>query len=74
MEILKQAVASQLALLSEKERLAIDLRYGLSDGKSKTLRVAAEEMGLSRERVRQLVIAGSAKLREHSFLKDFLEV
>ncbi len=72
--LLKQLVASQLALLSEKERLAIDLRYGLSDGKSKTLRVAAEEMGLSRERVRQLVIAGSSKLREQSFLKDFLEV
>ncbi len=73
-EMLKQIVDSQLALLSEKERLAINLRYGLSDAYSKTLSATGEKMGLSRERVRQLVIAGSSKLREQSFLKDFLEV
>ena len=72
-EMLRQVLDSQLALLSEKERLAINLRYGLSDGESKTLRATGEKMGLSIERVRQLVVAGSSKLRQHSFLKEFLE-
>ena len=73
-EMLRQVLDSQLAWLKEKERLAINLRYGLSDGESKTLRATGEKMGLSIERVRQLVVAGSSKLREQSFLKDFLEV
>ena len=71
--MLKQVVASQLSELKEKHRLAINLRYGLSNGESQTFRAVAEQMGLSGERVRQIVEAGSSKLREQSFLKEFLE-
>ena len=52
-----------LATLSEREAQAIQLRFGLDDGRSKTLKEAGLTIGVSGERVRQLEVAALTKLR-----------
>ena len=66
LESLQSQVASALAALTERESEAIELRFGLDDGVSKTLKDAGLVMGLSAERVRQLEVAALQRLREPS--------
>jgi RNA polymerase primary sigma factor len=50
--------------LPERERKVIDLRYGLSDGRPRTLKEVSGAFGLTRERIRQLETAALSHLRE----------
>ena len=63
---LKTQVGGALATLTEREAQAIQLRFGLDNGISKTLKEAGQDMGLTGERVRQLEAAALIKLRDPS--------
>lgn len=58
-------VARLLSRLTVRERNVLTLRYGLADGGSRTLAQLGEELGISRERVRQIEAEALDKLRTH---------
>jgi RNA polymerase primary sigma factor len=60
----KERAANLLEMLNERERRILELRYGLVDGETKTLAEIADEMGVSRERVRQLEEAAIGKIQK----------
>lgn len=62
-ESFSRAIGDALAELPERERSVLELRFGLIDDQPKTLREIGEEMGLSRERVRQIESRALNKLR-----------
>jgi RNA polymerase primary sigma factor len=53
-----------LDMLSERERVILDRRFGLTDGNTHTLAEIAKELGISRERVRQVEAATIKKIRQ----------
>ncbi len=55
-----------LSTLTARERAVITLRYGIGDGRSRTLLEVGRELGISRERVRQLEMVALMKLRHAS--------
>jgi len=57
------ALSDALADLPERERLVLELRFGLHDDRPSTLREIGDELGLSRERVRQIESRALNKLR-----------
>ncbi|HLG79171.1 MAG TPA: sigma-70 family RNA polymerase sigma factor [Ktedonobacteraceae bacterium] len=71
--LLGEELHRALAVLTPRERSVIALRYGIGDGHSRTLLEVGKELGISRERVRQLEVVALMKLRgmnEHSRLKE----
>jgi RNA polymerase primary sigma factor/RNA polymerase nonessential primary-like sigma factor len=62
--LLKQEVGSVLATLTEREREVVKLRFGLNDGRVRTLEEIGHEFGLSRERIRQIEKSSLTKLRQ----------
>ena len=62
-------VPKYLDLLTERERRVIALRFGLGDGRSRTLEEVGKEFGVTRERIRQIEVKGLRKLGEVKFLK-----
>ena len=52
-----------LTMLTPRERAVIMLRYGIADGQSRTLLEVGKELGISRERVRQLEVVALRKMR-----------
>jgi RNA polymerase primary sigma factor len=61
--LLGEELHRALALLTPRERSVITLRYGIGDGRSRTLLEVGKELGISRERVRQLEVVALVKLR-----------
>ena len=74
--LLKEQVSEVLETLTERERKVLQLRFGLEDGRSRTLEGVGMEFGVTRERIRQIEAKALRKLRHPSRsrrLKDFLE-
>ena len=74
-EMLKDEIAEVLETLTEREEKVIRLRFGLEDGKSRTLEEVGQLFGVTRERIRQIEAKALRKLRHPSRsrkLKDFL--
>ncbi|BCL79507.1 sigma-70 family RNA polymerase sigma factor [Ktedonobacteria bacterium brp13] len=61
--LLGEELHRALAFLTPRERSVITLRYGIGDGHSRTLLEVGKELGISRERVRQLEVVALMKLR-----------
>ena len=75
-EILKDEISNVLLTLTEREEKVIRLRFGLEDGKSRTLEEVGQMFGVTRERIRQIEAKALRKLRHPSRsrkLKDYLE-
>lgn len=75
-EILKDEISDVLLTLTEREEKVIKLRFGLEDGKSRTLEEVGQMFGVTRERIRQIEAKALRKLRHPSRsrkLKDYLD-
>lgn len=75
-QILREQIEGVLARLPERERLIIQLRYGLNDGRYRTLEEVGKEFGITRERIRQIESKVLRKLRHPSYgrqLRSYLE-
>ncbi len=57
-----------LALLEPREQEVLALRFGLQDGQAHTLEQIGEKYGLTRERIRQILLAAYGKLRAGGLL------
>ena len=76
-EMLKDEIADVLLTLTEREEKVIRLRFGLEDGKSRTLEEVGQMFGVTRERIRQIEAKALRKLRHPSRsrkLKDYMEM
>ncbi|MDD2391612.1 MAG: RNA polymerase sigma factor RpoD [Bacilli bacterium] len=74
-ELLKDEISEVLLTLTEREEKVIRLRFGLEDGKSRTLEEVGQLFGVTRERIRQIEAKALRKLRHPSRsrkLKDYL--
>jgi RNA polymerase primary sigma factor len=75
-QLLKEQVEDVLTALSERERKVLQLRFGLDDGRSRTLEEVGREFRVTRERIRQIEAKALRKLRQPSRarrLKDYLD-
>ena len=75
-QLLKEQVEDVLGTLNDRERRVLQLRFGLEDGRSRTLEEVGREFGVTRERIRQIEAKALRKLRHPSRsrkLRDFLE-
>ncbi|HUZ01108.1 MAG TPA: RNA polymerase sigma factor RpoD [Thermomicrobiaceae bacterium] len=76
LKLLKEQVDDVLGSLAERERRVLELRFGLDDGRSRTLEEVGREFGVTRERIRQIEAKALRKLRHPSRskkLRDYLE-
>ncbi|MBQ2408754.1 MAG: RNA polymerase sigma factor RpoD [Bacilli bacterium] len=74
-EMLKDEISEVLLTLTEREEKVIRLRFGLEDGKSRTLEEVGQMFGVTRERIRQIEAKALRKLRHPSRsrkLKDYM--
>lgn len=75
-ELLKEHLDEVLATLPDREKRVLILRFGLEDGRPRTLEEVGVEFGVTRERIRQIEAKALRKLRHPSRskkLKDYLE-
>jgi len=74
-ELLKDHIEEVLQTLNDRERKVLELRFGLEDGKTRTLEEVGKEFGVTRERIRQIEAKALRKLRHPTRskrLKDYL--
>jgi RNA polymerase primary sigma factor len=74
--LLNEAVHRALLELSPREQEVVRLRFGLDDGRIRTLEEVGQQLGVTRERVRQIEMKTLAKLRQPSAaraLRDYFE-
>ena len=74
--LLKEQLEEVLDTLTEREERVLRLRFGLDDGRARTLEEVGQNFGVTRERIRQIEAKGLRKLRHPSRsrkLKDFLD-
>jgi len=75
-QLLKEQVMDVLNSLTSRERKVLELRFGLEDGRSRTLEEVGREFQVTRERIRQIEAKALRKLRHPSRskkLKDYLD-
>jgi RNA polymerase primary sigma factor len=75
-QLMREQIAEALGKLAERERKIIELRFGLLDGKYRTLEEVGREFGITRERIRQIEAKALRKLRHPSYsrrLRGYLE-
>ncbi len=74
--LLKEQLLEVLSTLTDREQKVLRLRFGLDDGRARTLEEVGKEFGVTRERIRQIEAKAIRKLRHPSRsrkLKDYLE-
>lgn len=74
--LLREQLEEVLTTLTEREKKVLELRFGLEDGRARTLEEVGQHFGVTRERIRQIEAKALRKLRHPSRskkLKDFLE-
>jgi RNA polymerase primary sigma factor len=74
--LLRQHLEAVLSTLGERERKVVQLRYGLIDGRPRTLEEIGRLFGVTRERIRQIESKTLNKLRDHAFadqLRGYLD-
>lgn len=74
-EMLRESVKNALAVLSDRERQVLELRFGLADGKDHTLEEVGQYFNVTRERIRQIESKALRKLRHPTrsrHLRDYL--
>ncbi len=75
-QLLKEQINEVLSTLTPREQRVLQLRFGLEDGRSRTLEEVGREFNVTRERIRQIEAKALRKLRHPSRsrrLKDYLE-
>jgi len=75
-QLLKEQIDEVLSCLTPREQRVLQLRFGLEDGRSRTLEEVGQEFNVTRERIRQIEAKALRKLRHPSRsrkLKDYLE-
>jgi RNA polymerase primary sigma factor len=75
-QLLREQVEEVLDTLSDRERDVLYMRYGLDDGRTRTLEEVGKVFGVTRERIRQIEAKALRKLRHPSranMLRDYLE-
>ncbi|MFH1486898.1 MAG: sigma-70 family RNA polymerase sigma factor, partial [Chloroflexota bacterium] len=70
-QMLKGEIGSYLEVLSPQERRVLELRYGLKDGRQRTLEQVGKAMALTRERIRQIEGKALRRLRSPATLHRF---
>ncbi|MGV9286239.1 RNA polymerase sigma factor [Streptomyces sp. NPDC003719] len=74
--LLREHLEAVLSTLGERERKVVQLRYGLVDGRPRTLEEIGRIFGVTRERIRQIESKTLNKLRDHTFadqLRGYLD-
>ena len=74
--LLKEQLVEVLKTLTSREEKVLRLRFGLEDGRSRTLEEVGKEFNVTRERIRQIEAKALRKLRHPSrskILKDYLD-
>ena len=74
--MLKEQLVEALNTLTEREQKVLKLRFGLEDGRARTLEEVGKEFDVTRERIRQIEAKALRKLRHPTRskkLKDYLE-
>ncbi len=74
-ELLREQIRSALDFLTERERMVLEMRFGLKDGKDHTLEEVGRIFSVTRERIRQIEAKALRKLRHPSrsrALRDYL--
>jgi RNA polymerase primary sigma factor len=74
--LLRQHLEAVLSTLGERERKVVQLRYGLDDGRPRTLEEIGRLFGVTRERIRQIESKTLNKLRDHAYadqLRGYLD-
>ena len=74
--LLREQLIEVLGSLTEREQKVLRLRFGLDDGRTRTLEEVGKEFNVTRERIRQIEAKALRKLRHPSRsrkLKDYLE-
>ncbi|MFF2021223.1 RNA polymerase sigma factor [Streptomyces sp. NPDC058171] len=74
--LLREHLDAVLSTLGERERKVVQLRYGLADGRPRTLEEIGRLFGVTRERIRQIESKTLNKLRDHAFadqLRGYLD-
>jgi RNA polymerase sigma factor (sigma-70 family) len=73
-QLLKEDVRTALTSLIQRERTVVERRFGLDDGHTRTLEEVGKELGVTRERIRQIEVSALNKLRHPSCARLLADV